>query len=70
MIVLSQLDTRYYDDISGRCHWTFDFIIFKKGEKDPISESLASRMYARSVNVEVNLEAGDYVVHVGHLFHP
>jgi hypothetical protein len=64
MIVLSQMDTRYFDTISGRSHWTFDFLLYKKGEKEPIAESLHSRMYARSVNVEVDLQAGEYVVHV------
>jgi hypothetical protein len=64
MIVLSQIDTRYFETLSGRSQWTFDFLVFRKGEKKPVAESLLSRMWSRSVNVEVNLTAGDYVVHV------
>ncbi|KAK1220217.1 hypothetical protein PQX77_017038 [Marasmius sp. AFHP31] len=63
-IVLSQLDDRYFGDISGRCYWTFDFVLFKKGEKGYVAESSTSRLYCRSVNLEVDLEAGDYIVHV------
>ncbi|KAK7041561.1 hypothetical protein VNI00_009148 [Paramarasmius palmivorus] len=65
VIVLSQLDDRFFNEISGRCHWTFDFILYKKGEKDYIAQSSTSRLYARSVNLEVeSLVAGEYVVHV------
>ena len=64
VIVLSQLDERFFGDISGRCYWTFDFVLFKKGEKGYIADSSTSRLYSRSVNLEVDLEAGDYVVHV------
>ncbi|PBK99094.1 cysteine proteinase [Armillaria gallica] len=64
MIVLSQLDTRYFEPISGRSHWTFDFVVFKKGNKDLITQSSVSGLYKRSVNVELDLEEGSYVVHV------
>ncbi|KAL0581784.1 hypothetical protein V5O48_000261 [Marasmius crinis-equi] len=64
VIVLSQLDDRFFKEISGRCYWTFDFVLFKKGEKGYVAESSTSRLYSRSVNLEVELEAGDYVVHV------
>ncbi|KAG7087765.1 hypothetical protein E1B28_013706 [Marasmius oreades] len=64
VIVLSQLDDRYFREISGRFYWTFDFALFKKGEKQHIAESPTSRLSCRSVNLEVDLEAGAYVVHV------
>ncbi|KAK0441733.1 uncharacterized protein EV420DRAFT_1649976 [Desarmillaria tabescens] len=64
VIVLSQLNNRYFKPISGFLHWTFDFAVFKKGEKDIIAQSSASRVLARSINVELDLEAGSYVVHV------
>ncbi|KAF5382243.1 hypothetical protein D9757_008962 [Collybiopsis confluens] len=64
MIVLSQLDTRFFEEISGRYFWTFDFIVYKKGEKQYVAHSVPSRPWCRSVNLELNLEAGDYVVHV------
>ncbi|KAG6864733.1 hypothetical protein C0991_007475 [Blastosporella zonata] len=64
VIVLSQLDKRFWKAISGSVIWTFDFIIYKKGENKPITTSSSSLRYSRSVNAEVDLEAGEYVVHV------
>ncbi|KAJ7589146.1 hypothetical protein C8J56DRAFT_937820 [Mycena floridula] len=66
IIVLSQLDGRYFKEIDGCYKWTFDFKIFKKGEKEPIASGESSVPYvsSRSVNLEMELEAGDYVVHV------
>jgi hypothetical protein len=65
MIVLSQLDTRYFRDISGRSRWSLDFVVYKQGETEAIAESLHARYFSRSVNLEIPLEAGEYVVHVG-----
>jgi hypothetical protein len=42
----------------------FDFVLFKKDDKEPIGSSQHSRFYSRSVNLEVDLAAGEYVVHV------
>ncbi|THU76013.1 cysteine proteinase, partial [Dendrothele bispora CBS 962.96] len=67
IIVLSQIDNRYFKEISGCSYWQFDFIIFKAGEKEILAESSLSRLRSRSVNVEVNLDAGDYVIHVSDL---
>ncbi|GLB43254.1 putative peptidase C2 family protein [Lyophyllum shimeji] len=64
VIVLSKLDERYFQPISGRCRWSFDFVIFRKAETQPIVTSSPSLPYSRSVNAEIFLEAGDYVVHV------
>ncbi|KAJ6472033.1 hypothetical protein C8R45DRAFT_1013813 [Mycena sanguinolenta] len=64
IIVLSQLDSRYFKDISGRSYWTFDFLLFKRGQSEPVATSSQPRFYSRSVNLELDLEAGDYVVHV------
>ncbi|KAJ7327525.1 hypothetical protein DFH08DRAFT_884716 [Mycena albidolilacea] len=64
MIVLSQLDTRYFRDISGRSRWSLDFVVYKQGETEAIAESLHARYFSRSVNLEIPLEAGEYVVHV------
>ncbi|KAJ7821376.1 hypothetical protein B0H14DRAFT_2831437 [Mycena olivaceomarginata] len=64
MIVLSQLDTRYFRDISGRSRWSLDFVVYKQGEMEAIAESLHARYFSRSVNLEIPLEAGEYVVHV------
>ncbi|KAJ7125785.1 cysteine proteinase [Mycena crocata] len=64
ILVLSQLDSRYFNDISGRWYWSFDFLLFKRGQTEPLAMSSQPRFYSRSVNLELNLEAGDYVVHV------
>ena len=64
LIVLSQLDSRYFRDIAGRSSWTMDFALVKEGEKEPLAESLHSDFYLRSVNLEVELEAGNYIVYV------
>lgn len=64
IVVLSQLDGRYFLDITGRWYWNLEFVLFKKGEEDPIAESTYSSFFSRSVNVELDLEAGDYIVQV------
>ncbi|KAK7052857.1 hypothetical protein VNI00_004176 [Paramarasmius palmivorus] len=64
IIVLSQSDERYYQPISGRCAWKFEFVLFKEGEKNLIDKSSYFPWESRSVNLEVVLEAGDYVIHV------
>lgn len=64
VIVLSKLDERYFSDISGNSCWTFDFVLFKKGEKEIVAESSLTRFYLRSVSIEMQLEEGHYVVHV------
>ncbi len=63
VIVLSQLDQRYYRDISGRANWTMDFTLVKEGEEYPISESGHSDFYQRSVHLEADLDQGDYIVY-------
>ncbi|KAJ7113932.1 hypothetical protein C8R44DRAFT_795970 [Mycena epipterygia] len=64
MIVLSQLDNRYFSDISGRSRWSLDFVIYKQGGTEALAESLHARYFSRSVNLEIQLDAGEYVVHV------
>ncbi|RDB16001.1 Calpain-9 [Hypsizygus marmoreus] len=64
VIVLSKLDDRYFKPISGSSTWSFDFIVYRKGEIEPVTSSTGSSFSRRSVNAEISLEAGDYVVHV------
>lgn len=64
VIVLSQLDTRYYRDVAGKATWTMDFTLVKEGEKEPLAESAHSEFFLRSVHLEIELEAGTYVVYV------
>ncbi|KAF7334605.1 Calpain catalytic domain-containing protein [Mycena venus] len=65
IIVLSQLDGRYFKGISQPCYWNFDFVLFKRGQKEPLDASSHSRFTARSVGLEFpELEEGQYIVHV------
>jgi hypothetical protein len=64
IIVLSQLDSKYYRDVAGRASWTMDFTLVKEGQKEPIADSGHSDFYLRSVHLEAELEAGNYIVYV------
>lgn len=64
VIVLQQADRRYFEEISGYLVFAFDFVLFKKGSKEEIASSVRTQGWARGQSVEVNLEAGEYVVHV------
>ncbi|TFK38216.1 hypothetical protein BDQ12DRAFT_684185 [Crucibulum laeve] len=64
VIVLSQIDNRYFKDIAGRSFWSLDFVLVKAGEEEPLAQSTHSRLYSRSVNLEIDLTAGDYIVYV------
>jgi hypothetical protein len=62
IVVLSKYDVRYFKDIQGPCIWHLDFILAREGETEPLAESSYSFFYTRSVNVELDLEAGNYIV--------
>lgn len=64
VIVLAQQDVRYFAAISGYASWSLDFAVFKKGETEPLATAAHNRYWGRNVQVELELEAGDYVVHV------
>lgn len=64
VVVLAQLDARYFREISGYSQWSLEFILFKRDEPEPLGTSVHSNFWGRSVNLEVHLEKGDYVVHV------
>jgi len=65
VIVLSQLDDRYFKGVEGKATWHFDFVLFKKGETEPIGmSSSCGPSIMRSVNLEIDLPKGEYVVHV------
>ncbi|KAJ6479648.1 hypothetical protein C8R45DRAFT_872686 [Mycena sanguinolenta] len=64
IVVLSQLDTRYFKGIAPLCYWNFDFVLFKRGQKEPLDASTHSRFTSRSVSLEFPaLEEGEYIVH-------
>ena len=67
IIVLSKYDVRYFKDIQGPCIWHLDFILAREGETEPLAESSYSFFYTRSVNVELNLDAGNYIVLVSRI---
>ncbi|KAF4594311.1 hypothetical protein EYR40_009114 [Pleurotus pulmonarius] len=64
VIVLSKLDDRYFKDLAYRHWWNFNFVLFRAGESEVLAESSHARLWSRSVNVELELDAGDYVLHV------
>ncbi|KAI1494177.1 hypothetical protein F5X96DRAFT_676631 [Biscogniauxia mediterranea] len=62
VIVLSQLDDRYYRGLEGQYRFELNFRLHKKGQEDYVVRSISPYCQNRSVNVELELEAGDYVV--------
>ncbi|KAF9529607.1 hypothetical protein CPB83DRAFT_852411 [Crepidotus variabilis] len=64
VIVLSQLDQRYFRDISGQAIWSMDFTLVKEGETEPIAASVHSASGMRDVHLETELKEGKYVVYV------
>jgi len=47
--------------------WNLSFVIVKEGETEPFAESSYSFYYTRSVGIELDLEAGNYIVLVSGL---
>ncbi|PWY78339.1 putative calpain [Aspergillus heteromorphus CBS 117.55] len=60
VIVLSQLDDRYYKGLAGEYEFVLKFRLQKEGEDDYFVRSHSSELMCRNVNVEVELEAGRY----------
>ncbi|KAF8524391.1 hypothetical protein BU17DRAFT_85000 [Hysterangium stoloniferum] len=63
MIVLSQADARFWDALKGLYEWSFDFLLYKRGQEKIIARSRVAPN-TRSVSVSKDLEAGEYFVHV------
>lgn len=64
IIALSQSDTRFYSVVQSAAEWSFDFKLFKKGSDRVLGSSSYSYGRARSVTLNIELQPGDYVVHV------
>ena len=65
IIVLAQIDDRYFLDMNAVYTWLFDFVLYRKGNTTPIGAAAnQTLLLQRSVNFEGSLDAGDYVVHV------
>ncbi|KAL1966929.1 hypothetical protein VTN77DRAFT_3673 [Rasamsonia byssochlamydoides] len=62
VIVLSQLDTRYFRGLEGEYNFTLQFRLEKEGEEDYIVRSRNNYMMNRSVNTDITLDAGRYSV--------
>lgn len=62
MIVLSQLDTRYFGGLTGQYTYYLSFQLHKPGQKSHIARGYSSG--DRSATTEVFLEAGTYEVHL------
>ena len=67
IIVLSQLDKRYFKDISGISCWSLDFVLTRRGQEDPVAEASSALLFTRSVNLEIELDAGEYVIYVSEI---
>ncbi|KAJ5346706.1 hypothetical protein N7541_009188 [Penicillium brevicompactum] len=62
VIVLSQLDTRYFKGLAGEYSFVLKFRLQKEGEEDYLVRSHSSHFMGRSVNAEINLDPGHYHV--------
>ena len=61
---MSQSDDRFYKSLASSSIWSFDYKLFKAGESTPIASSDFSYFLNRSNTLRIELEAGDYIVHV------
>ncbi|KAI0376859.1 cysteine proteinase [Hypomontagnella monticulosa] len=62
VLVLSQLDDRYYRGLEGQYRFELNFRLHKDGQEDYVVRSISSIRLNRSVNVELELEEGEYTV--------
>ncbi|EDU49438.1 calpain-B [Pyrenophora tritici-repentis Pt-1C-BFP] len=62
VIVLSQLDDRYYEGLEGQYEFNLQFRLHKDDEEEYIVRSNGTYYMKRSVSTELDLEAGNYTV--------
>jgi len=62
VLVLSQLDDRYFRGLEGQYRFELSFRLHLAGEEDYVVRSQTTYRMIRSVNVELELEAGEYHV--------
>lgn len=62
VIVLNQLDDRYYQGLEGQYEFHLQFRLHKDDEEDYIVRSNGTYYMKRSVSTELDLEAGTYTV--------
>ncbi|CAE6382095.1 unnamed protein product [Rhizoctonia solani] len=66
ILVLSQLNDRYFRDVASYNDWNMDFVVYRAGApaKQPYTRSYHNVLWKRTVSVELaKLEKGDYVLH-------
>jgi hypothetical protein len=64
VIVLSQLDDRYYRGLEGQYNFALHFRVHREGESDYLVRSPSSYNMRRSTSTEVTLDAGRYEVFI------
>jgi len=67
ILIMSQSDDRFYKSVSSSTTWSFDFKLFKANDPSnagPLASSDFSYFLNRSNTLRIELEAGDYIVHV------
>ncbi|KAF5027489.1 hypothetical protein F66182_414 [Fusarium sp. NRRL 66182] len=64
VLVLAQLDDRYFRGLEGQYRFELGFRLHKAGHSDYVVRSQTPYRMTRSVNVELELEAGDYEIRV------
>ncbi|KAK3328384.1 hypothetical protein B0T19DRAFT_189622 [Cercophora scortea] len=62
VIVLSQLDDRYFRGLEGQYKFGLGLRVHKAGEDDYLVRNQSTHRMTRSINVELDLEAGEYHV--------
>ena len=64
VIVLTQLDDRYFRGLEGQYTFLLSFRIHKAGREDYLVRSQLHQRLRRSVSAELDLEAGDYDIRI------
>ncbi|KAK5994899.1 Calpain-D [Cladobotryum mycophilum] len=64
VIVLAQLDDRYFRGLEGQYRFSLAFRLHKAGHEDYLVRSQAPYRMRRSVNVELDLEEGEYDIRI------
>lgn len=64
VIALAKLDIQYFRGLESYTTFGLEFVVFRKNEKEVLVTSRPQNSWYRSVNVELDLGAGEYVVQV------
>ena len=64
LLLTSQLDDRYFQGLQGEYEFRLQFRLEKEGEEEYIVRNTPTYMMTRSVNTDIELDAGRYFVRV------